>query len=154
MSFDDLGCFEDRASPESRNAYHKKYDTGNITEEPDVIYLGGLKKHIEYERFVPLPAEGVAGFGTVPISETTCRTFLLLKAGKAFEVWDTQARFDAKIMRWKEVADKVNLEKFESLFLEDFYVFVRKDVYYFVTESIDDLMVEKVVNELRWIPTK
>lgn len=75
-------------------------------------------------------------FDSVPISKTSCKTFMLLKETKKFEAWDTQeTEWDAKKSKWKAFAEAMNLETFSSRFTEEFYAFVRKDNYYFVTES-------------------
>jgi hypothetical protein len=137
FAFDDLPFFDNQASKEDRGAYFEKYDSPGSTEPPDIIRLPALRRkdRAQYKGDLFGPAQGVAGFGTVPISENTCRTFFLLKERKEFEVWDTQARYEVEKKRWRVTADEQNFESFPSIFLEDFYVFVAKDTYYFVTES-------------------
>ncbi len=77
---------------------------------------------------------GVAGIGFVPTSEFTCKIFFFPKKEKKIQTWETYARYDAKKDKW-EIADERNPEIFASTFVEDFYVFIRKNDYYFVTES-------------------
>jgi hypothetical protein len=137
LPLDDLKLL-DFASENGLHTYYEKYDGwADRNGEPDEIQLQALaeKDRKNYRGAFFGPAQGIAGFGTVPISPNSCKTFLLFKDGKKLEAWDTLARFDAKKRRWLTIADERNLETFKSDFLEDFYVFIRKSDYYFVTES-------------------
>ena len=135
--FDEVALL-DISNEQGRNLYFKKYEAPPLTqEEPSTIYLGaaGKKDRQNYQGALLGPAQGVAGFGYVPVAEDTCKVFMLFKEGKKIEAWDTRAKFDGTTKRWQTVADERNLETFNSPFIEDFYVFVRKNDYYFVTQS-------------------
>jgi len=116
-------------------------------EEPD------LKKHFDkaeahqiemvtlFEKYgkLRLPISGYAkdvlGFGIIPTSDTSCKCYFLTTQQPEIELWDTRFSWDDKKRKWKTTEDGKNLEKIQSLFAEDFYLFLRKDDYYFVTES-------------------
>lgn len=78
----------------------------------------------------------LAAWDSVPISENSCKTFILAKKTKKFEAWDTrQVGSDAKKKPVKSIAEVQNHEAFDSEFAEDFYALIRKNDYYFITES-------------------
>ena len=135
MSFEDLALFDYRVDPKGWDAYLEKYEAPKSKGEPGMIGLPALEKKPFSAGGLSLPVEGLTGLATVPTSESTFKTFLLLRGKTGMEVWDTKAKFDAETKRWKEVSDLKNLETIESPFSEDFYVFIQKDAYYFVTES-------------------
>jgi hypothetical protein len=83
----------------------------------------------------PRPLVDFVAWDSVPVSKDTCKTFILEKKAKKFEVWDSQGAVNQRPGPY-EVRPKVkNIDTFESPSSEDFYAFVRKDHYYFVTES-------------------
>jgi hypothetical protein len=134
MSFDEVAQFDRRLDPSGTRGYYEKYRKSK--GDPGIIGLPALAKKKPFmNAILPLDVAVLTGLGTVPTSENTLRTFLLLKDKTEMEVWDTEVRFNAKTMTWENVADEKNLEKIKSAFSEDFYVFIRKDVYYFITES-------------------
>ena len=92
MSFDDLKFFDSRRGGKDRTAYYEKYESPGSTEFPDTIRLEtlGRKERAQASGGLLRPAQGVAGFGTVPISETTCKSFLLFKESSKFEAWEAR----------------------------------------------------------------
>jgi hypothetical protein len=89
------------------------------------------------------PIEDLVAYGSVPISRSSCKTFLLSKKDMRFEAWDSVgALVSQKLGPWPSPAklefpfpEVKNLEVFKSPFTENFYAFVCKEDYYFVTES-------------------
>jgi hypothetical protein len=81
------------------------------------------------------PIRGIAGYGSVPMSKSSCKTHILLKETKKFQVWDSRYRWDSKARAWEVAIRHENFETFDSIFVDNFYFFLRKNDYYFVTES-------------------
>jgi hypothetical protein len=81
------------------------------------------------------PVTGVIGYGSVPTSASSCKSYLLYKKTKMFDTWDSRFRWDDNNKNWEVTSDQENLESFNTAFLEDFYFFVHKNDFYFVTES-------------------
>jgi len=80
------------------------------------------------------PVRSVAGYGCVPMSATSCKSYILYTT-KKFDTWDSKYRWDDNTKEWKVTVEKENFETFDATFKEDFYFFLRKNDYYFVTES-------------------
>jgi hypothetical protein len=76
-----------------------------------------------------------AAFDNVPISKNSCKTFLLLKKAKKFEIWDTQGVVFQNPGPYKTRTELKNPESIDSSFLDHFHAFIRKNNYYFITQS-------------------
>jgi hypothetical protein len=81
------------------------------------------------------PVNGVVGYGSVPTSASSCKSYLIYRKTKKFEAWDTRFRWDNNTKNWEVIAQHENFETFYTAFLEDFYFFAHMNDYYFVTES-------------------
>jgi hypothetical protein len=133
MSPEELALFCRKSDVSSWDAYLKKY--GQDKGDGGRIKLPGLAKRPLEGRPLFHNVVGLTGLAIVPTSENALKTFFLPEEKGDMEIWDTEARFDKKTLKWETVADEKNLHKIDSAFNEAFYAFIHKDTYYFITES-------------------
>jgi hypothetical protein len=81
------------------------------------------------------PKAEKAAFDSVPISRNSCKTFLLTKKEKKFEIWDSIGLVYQNPGGYRTPTEVRNPQSLDSPFTEDFYAFIGKKDYYFVTES-------------------
>jgi hypothetical protein len=140
MKFDELQLY-DATNKDALSQYTTKYPNQDKST-PHEMYTNLLFKKYDKifgdrEGMSALRlgfAKDVAGFGSVPTSDHSCKCCIINKPKRRVEVWDTVFQWDPKKW-WTTIEDGKNLETFDSLFAEYFYFFVREKDYYFVTES-------------------
>ena len=132
FKMDELPLF-DVENPNREKQYTAKYLGLEIPfrESRDALWLGSL--YSKYEGIAykgtggsgwETPAEAVAGIGVVPTSINSCKSFILTRATKQFETWDSayiwndankywkpkpSARF-AKMDKWVKDLDSSNFQ--------------------------------------------